>query len=112
MEEKEKTSQIINRKFSGKKISSVIFIMDYYEIVEEDYECLTIYSDIRLYKAGESTNVFSETKYVQGLIGKKVISVTDDGEDYIIEFEGNLLLKFKMYGPVDGGIAGDFGGEF
>lgn len=86
--------------------------MNYYQIIEEDYECLTIYSDIRLYKAGENTNVFSETKHVQGLIGKRVANVTDDGEDYVIEFDDNFLLKFKMYGPVDGGIAGDFGGEF
>lgn len=102
----------INKKFSGKRISSFIFVMDYYQLIEEDGEFLTIYSDVRIYKKNNNENIFSKTEYVQGLIGRKVVGITDDREDYIIELEGNLLLKFKMYGPVDGGIAGDFGGEF
>lgn len=112
MNNKRNVIDSLNKGFSGKKISSFIFIMNYYQLIEEDYGCLTIYSDVRIYEKDSNDNIFPQTEYVKGLIGRTVVRVTNDSEDYIIELDGDIFLKFKMYGPVDGGIAGDYGGEF
>ena len=102
----------INEAFSGKEISSFVFIRDYYQLIEEDYECLTIYSDIRIYKGREEENLFDRVECVKDIIGRRILCFSSEGEDYLLELDGEIVIKFNMFGPVDGGFAGDYGGEF
>jgi len=105
MTHEEDTIGALKGAFLDNKITSFVFIMDYFQMVFEDYARLSIYSLPKLYDIQNKADIFNNSGSLASMIGETITDVSLSDGFYDLKLSNDQVFRVQT-NPEDYDFAG------